>query len=205
MLSDRTIRAAFLISFAGHCLFLGAPGFNLRLPGETKKPEEVVVRIEIEKPPLLPRIDVMGEEKKLKEVVEKLRQPEPAPKPQLQPEEITIEDISKEPNKDKVEVSDPDQEAMLRYQDMVKQKIEEARRYPSWAKGHGIEGAVYIYFTVLPGGLSQDIKIIHSSGFKILDEEAIQTIQRAGPFPSIPQEIGVSSVQMEVAIVFALN
>jgi len=202
MLNDKVTRTAFLISFIGHCLFLGMPGFNLPVI-QDKKAEEITVRIEIEKPPLLPKIDVMGEEKKLKE--EKQREPEPEPKLEPQPEEIVMEELPEEPVEEKTEVIDPAKEAMLRYQDMVKQRIEEVRRYPAFAKRQGIEGRVYISFIVLSNGISQDIKIVSSSGSKILDEEAIETIKRANPFPPISKEINSSSVQMEVSIVFILQ
>jgi len=70
MLSNKVIRITFIISLTGHCLLLGMPGFNL--PSfQVEKPEEITVRIEIKKPSLLPKIDVMGDEKKLNEVVEK--------------------------------------------------------------------------------------------------------------------------------------
>ena len=77
MISDKVIRTAFLISFAGHCLFLGVPGFNPRLPCQEKKPDEITINFEIERSALLPKIDIMGEEKKFKEVIEKSKQPEP--------------------------------------------------------------------------------------------------------------------------------
>lgn len=203
MLNDKVIRTAFLISFAGHCLFLGTLGFNLHLPFEMKKSEEVTVNIEIEKPSLLPKINIMGEEKKFKEVVEK--QPEPESKPQPQPEEIAREEISKQPIEEKIEVINPTQEAMLRYQDMVKQRIEEVRRYPLWAKKQGIQGIVHLNFTILSNGLSDDVEIIRSSNSQILDEEAVSAIKRANPFPSIPREIDSSFVQMAVAVVFTLK
>ncbi len=205
MLNDKVIRTAFIISLTGHCLLLGMPRFNIAPLLQNNKLEEITVRIEIEKPLLLPKIEVMGEEKKLKEIVEEPKQPEPEPEPKLQPEEVVIEEFPKEPIEEKVEVIDPAQEAMLRYQDMVKQRIEEVRRYPSWAKRQGIEGVVHLSFVVLSNGLSRDIKIVRSSGTKILDEEAVQTIKRANPFPPIPNEIGTSSVQMEVSIIFTLQ
>lgn len=256
MLNDKVTRTAFLISFIGHCLFLSAPGFNSRLPAEVRKPKEITVSIEIEKPSLLPKIDIVGEEKRFKEVVEK--QPEFSLRSQLQPKEIAIEEIPKEPIEEKIEVINPAQEVMLpryqksfvelstensvinpaqeavqgtmscyqkpfvelstkdsvinpaqevilRYQDMVKQRIEKVKRYPSWAKRQGIEGTVYLSFTILSNGTSQDIKIVRPSGFKILDDEAVTTIQRANPFPPIPKEIGTPSVQMEVSIVFTTS
>jgi len=167
------------------------------------KQEDISVRIEIEKPPLLPKIDTMGEEKKLKEVIEEPKPPEP--EPEIEPEEVVVEESIKEPVKEDIEVINPAQEAMLRYQDMVKQRIEEVRRYPSWAKRQGIEGVVHVSFTVLSNGVGQNVKIVRSSGSRILDEEAEATIERATPFPSVPKEINDSSVQIEVSIVFALG
>lgn len=202
MLNDKTIRATFIISLAGHLFLLGMPGFNL--PSfQLEKPEEIMVRIEIEKPPLLPKIDIMGEEKKLKETEEEPEQP----KPELQPqsEEIVMEEFPKEPIEEKFEVIDFANEAVLRYQDMVKQEIESCRRYPNWAKRQGIEGVSYLVFTLLSNGMVQDIKLIKSSGFDILDEEAISTVKRASPFHPIPAKFNCSNLTMEVALVFKLE
>ena len=190
MFNDRITRAAFLISLSAHLLLLGTPGFNVNSP-HFIKPEEITVQIEIEKPPLLPRIDVMGEEKKLKS----------DPRPETRdhrPEDFSLKS-------DVVEVIDPAQEAMLRYQDMVKQRIEEVRRYPSRARRQGIEGTVYISFVVLSNGASRDIKIIRSSGSKILDKEAVATIKRANPFPPMPQELNEALNPMGVFIVFNME
>ena len=178
MFTDKVTRFTLLLSLTGHLLFLGMP-FELKPNSEIDEnnKELKIVYIEMQKPTLLPKIDVMGNEKKLKEVIERSESTEP----------------------------EPAQEAMLRYQDMIKQKIEEIRRYPSRAKRQGIEGVVYINFIVLSNGLSRDIKIIRSSEFKILDEEAVKTIKRANPFPPIPREINQDFVSIEVAIVFTLE
>ena len=206
MLDDRVTSITFLFSFIGHCLILGMPRFNLSLHQEAKKLEEITVRIEIEKPSLLPKIDVLGEEKRIKEVKKELKPPESKSKPEPNTQqEVVIEQTPKELIQERIEVINPAQEAMLRYQDMVKQRIEEVRRYPLWAKSQGIEGTVYLSFVVLLDGSSQGIKIIRSSGSKVLDEEAIVTIKRANPFPLIPKEITTSFVQMEVSIVFTLQ
>ena len=257
MPEDRVIKIAFIISLAAHCLFLGMPGFNLTKP-QPKDPEKISVQIEIEKPSLLPKIDVMGEEKKLKEIehqstrapehqlekkeeiieelqeieeepqpeeekiVEELEQQseeivveEPKPQPEekiveeLQPEEQIEKEIVEQPQPESpqeiVEVINPQKEVMLRYQDMVKQKIEFCRRYPPWAKKQGIEGTVLLKFIILSNGVCKDIKIVQSSGFNILDKEAISTIERAQPFPPIPPELKASSLPMEVSIVFTLQ
>lgn len=198
MLGDRVIRTSFILSVIGHSLFLGMPGFNPSLP-QAERCEEITVQIEIEKPPLLPKIEVMGEEKKIVEVVE---EPEIEP-----PVEVVVEEpVEKfETSEEKTEIVEPAQEAMFRYQDMVKQKIEEVRRYPPWAKRHGIEGEALIKFAILSNGLCRDIEIIRSSGSKILDGEAVDTVKRASPFPPVPEEIDSSLVRMELSIVFTLK
>ena len=219
MPEDKAIKITFVISLTAHCLFLGMPGFNLSKL-QPKDPEEIPVQIEIEKPTLLPKIDVMGKEKKLKQVI-KVEPPKPGPKtePKLQSEEKIIEEpqpekesekekveqSQPEPSQEIIEVKNPQEEAMLRYQDMVKQRIESCRRYPNWAKRQGIEGTVHLRFTILSNGQVQDIKIVRSSGFNILDKEAISTIQRARPFPPIPPELRTSFLTMEVSIVFTLR
>jgi len=205
MPEDKVIKTAFLISFTGHCLLLGAPGFNLHWPQYKKQPEELTLEFQIERPALLPKIDTVGQEKKFKRIDKKPDQPRPELKPPPLPKQITAQQVPQERIEEKVDVTSPDKDAILRYQDMVKQEIEEARRYPLWAKKHGIEGITHLYFTILPSGIGQDIKIIHSSGSNILDEEAVATVKRANPFHPIPKEVNTFSVDMEVAIVFSLS
>lgn len=201
MLNDKTLQTAFLISFTGHCLLLAPFGFNLNLHQKGKKTEEVVVKIAVERRALLPKIDIMGKEKKIKAAEQKQK---PEPRPLLFSEQTAEQRIPQEHIKEKVDVVNTKKEAMFRYQDMVKQKIEESRRYPLWAKKQGIEGTAYLYFTVLPNGLGHNVQLVQSSGSNILDAEAISTVKRASPFPPIPKEISNSSVGMEVAIVFSL-
>ena len=202
------ISAAFLISFSGHCLLLGVPGFNQRLPLEIKKVEDmhdIKISFEKDRPALLPKIDTMGEEKKFKKVEQKPEPPRPELKPQPLSEQAAVQQTPQERIEEKLEVNSLDKEAMLRYQDMVKQRIEEVRRYPLWAKKQGVEGITYLYFIILPNGIAKDVRVVASSGSKILDEEAVATVKRATPFHPVPQEISRSSVSMTVAIVFSLS
>lgn len=202
MLSDRVIRTTFIISLVGHCLFLGMPGFNFTSFQTKEQPEELKVQIEVERPALLPKIDVMGEEKKVKEVIENRKPSLEAPEPLF--EEVVMDELLEE-SPEEIRVVDSAQVTMLRYQDMVKQRIEESRRYPDFAKRQGIEGVVYLSFVILADGSSEDIRIIRSSGSKILDDEAVFTIRRANPLPPIPREFNTSLIQMETALVFTLK
>lgn len=199
MLSDRAIRTTFIISLLGHGLFLSVIPFDIKSP-KLERPKEFTLQIEIEKPAPLPKVERMGEKKKIKEVIEK-----PKPKSEREVKEIALQEISLQPVKEKIEVLNPADEAMLRYQDIVKQRIEEVRKYPVWAKEQGLEGIIRLKFTISSDGHSQEVRLVHSSGSKILEREAIDTIERASPFPSPPKEIAASSIQMEVRLVFTLQ
>ena len=95
---------------------------------------------------------------------------------------------------------------IILYLNKVIEFLDSDRQYKSnWAKKQGFEGTVHLKFTILSTGFTKDIKIIKSSGFNILDKEAISTIKRAQPFPPIPEEMKVSSLTMEVSVVFTLQ
>ncbi len=140
--------------------------------------------------------------------VQDIEKPPPLPMPTPQPvpavKELS-ENVVKDKNfAEKVKVPHPDTEKMLRYQDAVKQRIQSARRYPRWARRHGVEGAVGVSFLVLSDGSSKNIRLTRSSGYKILDEEALATIKRAGPFPPIPEK-NIPRTRIHVSIVFNLQ
>lgn len=189
-------RTIFLFSLAVHCLVLGMPGFSPGVRQDEVPPEETGVLLEIEKPPLLPRIEQMSEEKKIKEIERKEEPPgtdvkqEPLPDvEEFREEEAVIRDIGpldREHAEEYVEVPDPDEEAMLRYQDMVKQRIESCRKYPGWAKKREFEGITYVKFTLSSDGMIEDVTLVRSSGFTVLDKEALATVRRAMPFKPFP-------------------
>lgn len=133
------------------------------------------ITVQIEEPRILPKIEKMGDEK----ILEK---------------SSAISDTTT-----------PAKEAMLRYQDMIKQRIEEARQYPAWAEERKLEGIVQLRFSIYSNGQLGTIHILHPSGYNILDQSALKTIKKASPFPPIPKEIDGDSVNIEVSIVYLLN
>lgn len=97
------------------------------------------------------------------------------------------------------------QNIIISYQSIIKQKIEDSKTYPIIAQKYGIEGKVFLNFTILSNGFADDIKIVSSSGFEILDKEAIATVKKANPFPAIPKELNCFNLNIKVAIVFDLS
>ena len=234
MLFDKNILAACGVSFALHGMIFGMSGFGGGPVEQKKIPEEIEVCLSIEKPVLQPKIKNLGETKKVAKTEQKIQEPlilekkpelsvkgisqgmtdlpiqkekpeksktESSPKVQPPPVKEKTDKMAEE----KMDPPDPDKEAMLDFHHMVKQKIEEARRYPLWAKKKGIQGITRISFTLLPDGSCLEVKISGSSGSEILDHEALETLKRAAPFPAVPEKVSRFPVCLEVGIVFSLE
>jgi periplasmic protein TonB len=228
----------FMSSLIIHALIIGASCYNFTIDVPIDELDDHSIAIQIEKPPLLPEIDVLSEQKKFEKVLEEATQlPEkkllnkkekivdtaepvddlvPDEESSIEikeddeqsPEDIDEDSLKEEPKKEqieKIDIPDPDDEEMMRYQDMIKQRIQAHRRYPSWARKQKYEGVSHIKFTLLSNGMVNDVKLIQSSGYAILDKEAIKTINRATPFKSIPHELHCQSIEMDVALVFQLQ
>lgn len=72
---------------------------------------------------------------------------------------------------------------------LIRTAIDNAKTYPFLARKRGMEGTVIVSFSIDMKGLPQDIKIIKSSGYKILDDHVLKILRNASPFPEIKEEI----------------
>lgn len=72
----------------------------------------------------------------------------------------------------------------------IKRAIELVWEYPELALQHGLQGKLVLEFTILRDGNLVRARLIRSSGFPVLDEEAMRAVQAAAPFHPIPQWIG---------------
>jgi protein TonB len=169
---------SFVLSCAFHSYLIGSDAVRIK-DVEIKKPIEVELRTE--KPEYLPDKYRLAQEKKIEE---------PIKEEQLAQETIENQDVIKE--------------SILRYQDSVKQKIQEERRYPRWALRLGREGAVRISFNLLSSGEIKDVRLLHPSGIDELDTEAMDAVKRASPFLPFPSDFGKGELQFEIDIVFRL-
>lgn len=71
------------------------------------------------------------------------------------------------------------------------QRIERVKHYPSGARRSGMEGTVEVEFRIAGDGGVEGVKVVKSSGFTLLDEASVETIRRAAPLPIIPGTIRV--------------
>lgn len=107
--------------------------------------------------------------------------------------------------KNKIISSEQNEEAMLKFEDRIKFQIQKNKYYPEIAKKLGIEGKVGISFDLLKDGQVEDIRILESSGNKILDSEAVNTIKKCIPFEKIPDYYNLNKMNLQVKIIYKLN
>lgn len=89
------------------------------------------------------------------------------------------------------------------WQSEVHQRLAKAKRYPRAALRFRSTGVSQVKITVDSKGEVVSASLINSSGTKILDKEALATINRAAPFPAPPETLLVEGrVELIAPIVF---
>ena len=71
----------------------------------------------------------------------------------------------------------------------IKHIIEQNISYPQRAQRMGWTGRVVVSFDVLKNGHVQDIRIVKSSGYELLDSNLVETIRKVEPFPRPPVSV----------------
>lgn len=86
----------------------------------------------------------------------------------------------------------------LAYLGQVRKTLERAKINPR----SQFSGTVMVRFTVGPKGELLSRSIAQSSGSKVLDDAAMAAIDRAAPFPPLPQEIASGPMEVQVPFRF---
>jgi protein TonB len=76
----------------------------------------------------------------------------------------------------------------ISYFNKLKRQIEGVWNYPELSQVRGEQGELFLIFTIRRDGQLEDIKLINSSGYSRLDDEAIRAIRVASPFPPFPNQ-----------------
>jgi protein TonB len=86
-------------------------------------------------------------------------------------------------------VSGPASRAAIKFQQALLRHVARYQRYPNAARSLHLEGKVDTQFSMSRDGTLLGVWVQTSSGQAMLDKEAIETIRRAQPLPSIPPEL----------------
>lgn len=85
---------------------------------------------------------------------------------------------------------DSREDRFVEYLARVKRRVERVWVYPEEALAHGVGGELLLVFTLNKAGTLTNIQLVRSSGFPILDEEALRAIKLAAPFDPFPPHLG---------------
>jgi protein TonB len=92
-----------------------------------------------------------------------------------------------------------------RYLAELRDAILDQRRYPQRARRLMQEGTVTISFLLLANGEIKEVSLEKSSGHRLLDNAAIQSLKRLKKFKPIPEELQRESWGMSIGLKFRLR
>ena len=78
----------------------------------------------------------------------------------------------------------------LDYLARLKRRIQREWSYPEEAQRLGLFGELLLVFTVNKEGSLLNLRLVQSSGFPLLDDEALRAVRAAAPFDPLPPEMG---------------
>jgi len=170
------------------------------------RPEEIPP---VEEAPLAPNPEVALE--KVKPVEEQEKEEEVKPQEQVQAQLVAASLASAPP---KIEVAARDvraaaplqgtsrkpNQATLSWQKALHLHLNKHKRYPSQARNNRVQGVVTVTFAIDNSGRILNKKIVKGSGSPLLDEEALEMLNRASPLPTPPEgaESGVHNLSLPI-------
>jgi len=88
------------------------------------------------------------------------------------------------------------------YINAVQLKIMNAIYYPEEAEELGCEGTVGLVLRLASDGNLKEARILQSSGYKLLDEAALEVVQKQTPYPVFPKQIKLEELRIQVPVVY---
>jgi protein TonB len=179
------------------------------LPGTVPMPKKFGSRDEVRLPRTVPRSGVPEGAEQGKETGKSTpSQQETGPLPFLSQRDI--DELArkgmpeKKPGDDSVTL-DTDEFKFISYNRWLKIKVESVLKYPELAAISGYQGALFIKFDIMKDGSLGGLEILKSSGYKILDDEALRSIRTAAPFQPLPDEWNMDRYSIRAAVIFYLG
>ncbi len=92
----------------------------------------------------------------------------------------------------------------LRYLQKLQMTIRQHQHYPRLSRRRSEQGKVLVSLLIDRDGLFHETKVVTSSGYRRLDEAALNTLRDIQRFAPIPDELGKPHWRIRVPLVFAL-
>jgi len=97
------------------------------------------------------------------------------------------------------------QKARVSYQDMVATRLARAKRYPDRAVRNRVTGNGVLRLQIAAEGSVVSVEVVSSTQSPILDDELHRMVERAGPFPAFPPDMGMNKIALLVPVSFRLD
>jgi protein TonB len=139
------------------------------------------------------------------------------PPPPVPDAEVKLPEEAKPPDKPKEEPSPPVPETtspprpkpsaaqIASWHRRIAQQVERHKGYPPSARARHETGTAQLAFTLDRSGKVLASRIVRTSGFAALDQETIDTVRRAQPFPSPPPNMPGERFDFTVPIRFNIR
>jgi TonB family protein len=111
---------------------------------------------------------------------------------------------AKRPGDDSVTL-DTDEFKYITYNRWLKVRVESVLKYPELAALTGLQGTLFIQFDIMKDGTLGSLELLKSSGYKILDDEALRAIRASAPFQPLPEEWHEEHYSIRAAVLFYLS
>lgn len=208
---------------------------NFKFDAIRKIPDQLTVEIMQPKPlepVLIPEPPAPIEQAKpepIKPLPKKISKPEPSPIKELSPEPVQTESpppppavIAVAPKVDtapvitvpppppelpkKLEPSEDDINAALgQYGGTLGRAIAKHKQYPKIAQMRGWQGDCILDLKIDSAGNVLSVSVKASSGFEVLDKQAIEMARKAAPFPTPPEALRERNFNITVPVTFKLE
>lgn len=96
-------------------------------------------------------------------------------------------------------------DAVPSWQGKLLAHLERHKRYPAAAQQRRQQGVAYLYFVMDRAGKVLAYRLQRSSGYALLDTEALALLLRAQPLPPPPAEIGRDRIELNVPVEFFIR
>lgn len=142
--------------------------------------------------------------------------PEPAPQPAPQPEVVAVApqtDVqptftAPPPPPEPPKVTGPSQQeidaARASYARALGEAIQKHLKYPRLAEMRRMQGKVLVWVKQDENGNVVQSRIEKSSGFEVLDRQALETVKKASPLPLPPALLRNDTFALTVPVIFTL-
>jgi protein TonB len=109
------------------------------------------------------------------------------------------------PAKAQAAAAQPPSQATPNYVGQLLAQLQQYKQYPEAARIKGQKGTATLRFSIDRQGRLLSYELVGSSGHQLLDDEALALVQRAAPYPPLPDEIPGPNWSFTVPIDFGLH